>query len=562
MHSRTNHSPSACASSRRCRPKAGWPVGEDALRYRLGGAGSMRASRVGGTPPTLVTGVLGLRPVAIRTLVLLLALAVPGGAQETWTPTSTPNAPTERSDHTGVWTGSKMIIWGGGVFGSAPVKTGSIYDGVTRTWAATSTTSAPAARRYHTATWTGSKMIVWGGYDGSACMNTGGIYDPATNTWSAMSTTNAPAARYAHTAVWTGSKMIVWGGFDGSRYVSTGGTYDFVTDTWTATSTTNAPMGSYLHTAVWTGSKMIVWGGYGGTGIPVNSGGVYNPVTDTWSPTSPTNAPTARGYHSTVWTGSRMLVWAGWSGTGYTPVNTGGVFDPATNTWTASMSTTNAPSPRGDHRAVWTGSKMIVWGGYDGFSNVNTGGMYDPATDTWTATSTTNAPPGRSSHSAVWTGADMIVWGGTGGYFVSLGDGGIYSNPALLPSLPSSAEFYTVTPCRAVDTRSAPGASGGPALVAGAVRTFPVSGVCGVPSTAIAVSVNLTVTQPAAQGDLTLYPGDAASPPLVSNINFTPGLTLASNAVVLLATNGGTISVQNRSAGAVHFVLDLNGYFE
>ncbi|HSD66066.1 MAG TPA: hypothetical protein VLF95_05160 [Vicinamibacteria bacterium] len=95
------------------------------------------------------------------------------------------------------------------------------------------------------------------------------------------------------------------------------------------------------------------------------------------------------------------------------------------------------------------------------------------------------------------------------------------------------------------------------------MRSFPViGGVCGVPSTAITVSVNVTVTQPAAAGHLTLYPGDAAGPPPVSNINFTPGVNRANNAVVLLATNGGTINVKNESAGTVHFVLDVNGYFQ
>ena len=68
------------------------------------------------------------------------------------------------------------------------------------------------------------------------------------------------------------------------------------------------------------------------------------------------------------------------------------------------------------------------------------------------------------------------------------------------------------------------------------------------------------MTQPTAQGHLILFRGDAGSPPLVSNVNFTPGLTRANNAVVLLAANGGTINVKNGSAGAVHFVLDVNGY--
>ena len=52
---------------------------------------------------------------------------------------------------------------------------------------------------------------------------------------------------------------------------------------------------------------------------------------------------------------------------------------------------------------------MIVWGGG---ASINTGGRYNPATDSWTATSTTNAPEGRYYHTAVWTGTTMIVWGG------------------------------------------------------------------------------------------------------------------------------------------------------
>src|SRR5437588_8394618 len=152
-------------------------------------------------------------------------------------------------------------------------------------------------------------------------------------------------------------------------------------DNWVATSTTNAPVGRYGHTAVWTGSEMIVWGGFAlaGNGY-VNTGGRYNPSTDSWTATSLTNAPTARTQHTAVWTGSEMIVWGGYSGS---YLNTGGRYNPGTNSWTAT-STTNAPSARRYHVAVWTGSKMIVWGG----SNDSTGGRYNHGTDSWTATST------------------------------------------------------------------------------------------------------------------------------------------------------------------------------
>jgi hypothetical protein len=292
----------------------------------------------------------------------------------------------------------------------------------------------------------------------------------------------------------------------------------------------------------------------------VNTGSVYDPAADTWTATSTTNAPTGRYLHSAVWTGSKTVVWGGYEGAA-SYLNTGGIYDPATDTWTTT-STTNAPYARDSHTAVWSGSKMVVWSGWDGSSYLNTGGIYDPVTDTWSATSTTNAPTGRYLHSAVWTGSKTVVWGGFGDSGV-VNTGGVYSNPAVLPAPPPPADFYTVTPCRLVDTRNTAGPAGGPALYPGATRTFPLTaGACGVPYTATAVSVNVTVVGATARGYLTLYRGDTTSPPLTSNINFSAGQTRANNAIVLLATNVGTINVKNGSAGAVHFVLDVNGYFQ
>jgi hypothetical protein len=55
---------------------------------------------------------------------------------------------------------------------------------------------------------------------------------------------------------------------------------------------------------------------------------------------------------------------------------------------------------------------MIVWGGNESFTVVKTGGRYNPNTDSWIATSTTQAPFARVRHTSVWTGSEMIVWGG------------------------------------------------------------------------------------------------------------------------------------------------------
>jgi len=105
-----------------------------------------------------------------------------------------------------------------------------------------------------------------------------------------------------------------------------------------------------------------------------------------------------------------MIIWGGYNDNG-DYVNTGGKYNPSTDNWVAT-STTNVPSKRYLHTAVWTGSEMIVWGGHNDTGQLNTGGRYDPSTDNWVATSTTNAPSQRFLHTAVWTGSEMIVWGG------------------------------------------------------------------------------------------------------------------------------------------------------
>jgi len=81
------------------------------------------------------------------------------------------------------------------------------------------------------------------------------------------------------------------------------------------------------------------------------------------------------------------------------------------DTWTATA-ITNAPTARDGHTAVWTGSEMIVWGGFEGAHYLNTGGRYNPATDSWVATGTANAPQRSSlSHSSLdWNTNDRLGW--------------------------------------------------------------------------------------------------------------------------------------------------------
>jgi uncharacterized repeat protein (TIGR01451 family) len=123
--------------------------------------------------------------------------------------------------------------------------------------------------------------------------------------------------------------------------------------------------------------------------------------------------------------------------------------------------------------------------------------------------------------------------------------------------------FYTVNPCRLVDTRPSS------QLGSGEERPFDLVALaaasCGgaIPTGAQAVSVNLTVTGATAPGNVRLYPADASTVPTVSSINFVAGQTRANNAIVATSADGlGKIKVKNSSAGTVHFILDVNGYFQ
>jgi N-acetylneuraminic acid mutarotase len=154
---------------------------------------------------------------------------------------------------------------------------------------------------------------------------------------------------------------------------------------------------------------MIVWGGtvdINGTNLKTNSGVRYDPVADTWSATPTQGAPTARNLQpgQAVWTGSEMIVWGGFA-VGLS--DTGARFNPATNVWSP-ISSVGRPAGRADHQVAWTGAEMIIWGGF----NPLNGAKYRPSTDTWHPMSSTGAPPNRHDVRAIWTGEEMIVWGG------------------------------------------------------------------------------------------------------------------------------------------------------
>ena len=123
----------------------------------------------------------------------------------------------------------------------------------------------------------------------------------------------------------------------------------------------------------------------------------------------------------------------------------------------------------------------------------------------------------------------------------------------LLPGL-----FYSVIPCRVLDTRL----TGGP-IASGETRLVTIEGTCGIPTSAVAVAINITAVNPTAGGHLTAYQGNG-SLPMTSTLNFNNATTRANNAVVTLSTDGnGTVAIFVLAPGGqTDVVVDINGWFE
>jgi hypothetical protein len=121
-------------------------------------------------------------------------------------------------------------------------------------------------------------------------------------------------------------------------------------------------------------------------------------------------------------------------------------------------------------------------------------------------------------------------------------------------------QYHTVTPCRLIDTRGPDGPFGGPALAAGANRTFTVAGSCGVPANATAVFLNATIVSPTVTGNLRIFP-TGAPVPTVSALNFSADQVRGNNGVYSLDAQGRFDIRLAQASGTAHLVVDVAGYF-
>jgi hypothetical protein len=193
----------------------------------------------------------------------------------------------------------------------------------------------------------------------------------------------------------------------------------------------------------------------------------------------------------------------------------------------------------------------VVPGGYLGYLTTWPTGAVQPNVSTlnsWTGKVAANAaivPVGNNESISVFVSNPTDVILDINGYFGQPGGAGALT-------------FYPVTPCRVADTRNTAGPFGGPEMGPQSTRSFAIpASACGIPSTAVAYSLNVTVVPDGMLSYLSAWPTGSAQP-LVSTLNSFDGTVVANAAIVPAGTNGAiSIYVTNPT----HMILDINGYF-
>ncbi len=123
----------------------------------------------------------------------------------------------------------------------------------------------------------------------------------------------------------------------------------------------------------------------------------------------------------------------------------------------------------------------------------------------------------------------------------------------------AGARFVGLTPARVLDSRIGTGLSG--PFTTSTVRTFSVAGKGGVPTNAIAVTGNLTVTGQTSAGYVALGPTMTASPS-TSSLNAPKGDTRAVGVMLALSGSGSLSAVWKGASGSsAQLVFDVTGYF-
>ncbi len=215
-------------------------------------------------------------------------------------------------------------------------------------------------------------------------------FDPSANRWSEEELDGAPDGLRTS---WTGQGtfMMTPPIAAGSAAVCTalGASYDVTSHQWT-TYDTRVASPRIPGVSAFTGSELLVWGGRstasGAVTDPariLGDGFAFVPALGCVRPLSAEGAPGPRWEAASVWTGDRFFVWGGAREAALHPeamLNDGGIYDPASDTWTA-VASAGAPSPRLRPYVHWTGRYVVVWGGNN--DRIHDGARYDLDQGLW-----------------------------------------------------------------------------------------------------------------------------------------------------------------------------------
>lgn len=342
-----------------------------------------------------------------------------------WVTTSAPPSGLVARSHTAqvhIPSLGKVFIWGGLDAAAASLGDGALYDPTTDTWTLIpASANSPSPRSLATAVWTGSAVIVWGGGDAIGNeVDTGAAFDPTTGTWTPLGSSGSkPSARKGAFGVWTGTRALFFGGFTGN-FVPTDGTvytYDPQSGSWSKAKTTNEPAKRVHPTVGWSGTSLWVYGGRDGNTL-FQDLIRYTPSTDTWTPLEV--GPSPRFGAMGTWDGNLFVAWGGRKEGGGPPVtyDDGRRYDPTGSGW-SNVTATGVPVARFAQQREhgWSfrvaGGNLLLLGGYTSPNKAATdGALYNSTTNAWAAVP---AWPSGQSHvagAAVWTGTEAVLWGG------------------------------------------------------------------------------------------------------------------------------------------------------
>lgn len=227
------------------------------------------------------------------------------------------------------------------------------------------------------------------------------------NNYSTLTVSNSPQIRSGSSTALVGSEIFSFGGqLDYSTYSNDLYAFSTKTRTWRLVPTRGtAPSPRSHSTMVNTGSRLLVLGGSGGgnstTSTTYGDLHSFDLSTGTWTKITAAGCPSVR-LHKAVWTGSRMIILAD-KGDLYS-------FDPAANTWGRINATGSLPALAALRSVALAGSKLLVHGGNE--ASTDYFHEFDLSNNTWSKITASGGPSYRYGASAVWTGSEFILFGG------------------------------------------------------------------------------------------------------------------------------------------------------